>query len=114
DVRLRLRATRRRAVHRPLQFGAIDADRGLAGALEVLGHGAAGEAPCSDRDVERPPPGYDDLCDAASIRLRAPAPQAHRRTPDARAAIAVDDGDDEPHGATDLGQRGPLSMERRR
>src|SRR5206468_6290198 len=77
-------------------------------------HGAAGEAPCSDRDVEGPPPGHDDLCDAASIRLRAAAPQAHRSTPDARAAIAVDDGDDEPHGATDLGQRRPLSMERRR
>ena len=52
DVRLRLRAVGRRAVHRPLQLGAVDADRHLPRALEVLVHGARAEAGRADGHVQ--------------------------------------------------------------
>ena len=95
DVDLRLRARRRRAVHRPLQLGTEDAHRHLAEVLEVLLHRASREPVCADRDVEVPPARYVDLCDAVDVGTGAAIPEMDERPTDARAVVAVDDGDDE-------------------
>ena len=103
-MRLRLRACRGRAVHRPLKLGPVDAQRHLALREEVLPDRARPEAASADGHVQALPARHDDLGDAARVGAGAAPPEPHGRAADAEVPVAVDDGDDEARGPRELRQ----------
>ncbi len=95
DVHLRLRARERRAVHRPLQVRPIDAHGHETMGGERLVERARPEAACADGDVHALPVRDADDGLATPIRACCAMPQPHGRAAHARAAVTVDDGDDQ-------------------